>query len=72
MHFCFFVFTASSGTTMSSLDANTNTKSDLKHGGNERWYTIFMQVLFPFFIAGFGMVGAGVVLDKVQVHILTY
>ncbi len=34
---------------------------------NEKWYTILLQVLFPFFIAGFGMVAAGVVLDKVQV-----
>ena len=33
----------------------------------ERWYTIFLQVLFPFLIAGLGMVAAGVVLDKVQV-----
>lgn len=33
---------------------------------NQRWYTILLQVLFPFFVAGFGMVAAGVVLDKVQ------
>ena len=32
----------------------------------ERWYTVLLEVLFPFFIAGFGMVAAGVVLDKVQ------
>jgi solute carrier family 41 len=32
----------------------------------ERWYTILLQVMFPFFIAGFGMVAAGVVLDQVQ------
>ena len=42
---------------------------DAKSVSHERWYTIFLQVLFPFFIAGFGMVGAGVVLDKVQVMI---
>ena len=41
-----------------------------KSVSHERWYTIFLQVLFPFFIAGFGIVGAGVVLDKVQVMIL--
>lgn len=34
----------------------------------EPWYTIFLQVLFPFLIAGFGMVAAGVVLDEVQVN----
>ena len=33
---------------------------------SEKWYTILLQVLFPFFVAGFGMVAAGVVLDKVQ------
>lgn len=32
----------------------------------EPWNTVLLQVLFPFFIAGFGMVAAGVVLDKVQ------
>ena len=40
-----------------------------KIGPSERWYIILLQVLFPFFIAGFGMVAAGVVLDKVQVII---
>ena len=33
---------------------------------DERWYTILAQVIVPFIIAGFGMVGAGVVLDIVQ------
>lgn len=33
----------------------------------EQWYIILLQVLFPFLIAGFGMVGAGAVLDIVQV-----
>ncbi|CAF0713617.1 unnamed protein product [Brachionus calyciflorus] len=32
----------------------------------ERWYSILIQVIFPFFIAGFGMVGSGVVLDTVK------
>jgi hypothetical protein len=46
-------------------------ESDEDHE-HERWYTIFLQVLFPFLIAGLGMVAAGVVLDKVQVctHLL--
>jgi hypothetical protein len=35
----------------------------------ERWYIILLQVLFPFFIAGFGMVAAGIVYDKVQVSL---
>lgn len=45
------------------LDDNPTEK---KHS-DERWYVILIQVVFPFFIAGFGMVGAGVVLDIVQV-----
>lgn len=36
---------------------------------DERWYTVALQVLFPFFMAGFGMVGAGVFLDKVTVSL---
>jgi hypothetical protein len=38
---------------------------------NERWFTIAFQVFIPYIIAGFGMVGAGLVLDKVQVSLLT-
>ena len=37
------------------------------NGGPQKWYIILLQVLLPFFIAGFGMVAAGVVLDLVQV-----
>lgn len=33
---------------------------------HEPWYVIMLQILLPFFIAGFGMVAAGVVLDQVQ------
>lgn len=32
----------------------------------EAWYTIMIQVVLPFFIAGFGMVAAGVFFDEVQ------
>lgn len=34
---------------------------------NEKWYVMFIQILIPFVIAGFGMVAAGVLLDYVQV-----
>jgi hypothetical protein len=34
---------------------------------HERWYTIAFQIFIPYLIAGFGMVSAGIVLDKVQV-----
>lgn len=33
---------------------------------DESWWTIGLQVFFPFLIAGFGTVGAGMVLDIVQ------
>jgi solute carrier family 41 len=36
------------------------------HHSDEKWYTILLQVLLPFFVAGFGMVAAGVVFDIVQ------
>lgn len=32
----------------------------------ERWYQIFIQVSVPFFIAGIGTIGAGLVLNRVQ------
>ncbi|CAC5381821.1 SLC41A [Mytilus coruscus] len=35
---------------------------------DESWWTIGLQVFFPFIIAGFGTVGAGMVLDIVQVN----
>ncbi len=47
---------------MCQIEESENTNEE-----RERWYTIFLQVLFPFLIAGLGMVAAGVVLDKVQV-----
>lgn len=34
---------------------------------NESYLAIAIQVFIPFLIAGFGMVGAGLVLDVVQV-----
>jgi hypothetical protein len=33
----------------------------------EKWYSKFMQIIIPFFIAGFGMVGAGILFSEVQV-----
>lgn len=38
--------------------------------GNERWYETILQVAVPFFIAGIGTIGAGLVLDEVQVRFL--
>ena len=67
-----------SSNSLSTSGLNNNTleipmcqivESDTVNEERERWYTIFLQVLFPFLIAGLGMVAAGVVLDKVQVLI---
>lgn len=37
-------------------------------GKKERLQDIFVQVFFPFMIAGFGMMAAGLLLDEVQVR----
>lgn len=34
---------------------------------DEKWYETFFQVAIPFSIAGLGTIGAGIVLDNVQV-----
>lgn len=33
----------------------------------QKWYIILLQTFLPFFVAGFGMVAAGVLLDILQV-----
>lgn len=33
----------------------------------EKWYSIAMELIFPFMIAGLGMVLAGLVLEHVKV-----
>lgn len=38
-----------------------------KSNPRERWYTVASQVFLPFMIAGFGMVAAGLVLERVKV-----
>lgn len=39
---------------------------------NERWQHTALQVSVPFFIAGIGTIGAGLVLDNVQVSFLFF
>jgi ammonia channel protein AmtB len=36
----------------------------------EKWYVVASQVFIPFMIAGFGMVAAGLVLERVKVFFL--
>lgn len=53
-----------------SEDGTENLTDPCKH--DEKWYVILLEVLFPFLIAGFGMVCAGVVLDIVQVILILF
>jgi hypothetical protein len=58
-----------------SYDSDPNgfsfkTKKSGRLEQNESRLAILLQVFFPFFIAGFGTVGAGLVLDYVQVRII--
>ncbi|TMS37716.1 hypothetical protein L596_004596 [Steinernema carpocapsae] len=55
----------SSGSRRSSSDISSNV-IDTSAVPAETSYVLFFQVLFPFFVAGFGMVLAGIVLDVVQ------
>lgn len=43
--------------------------ADARH--SETYLSITVQVFIPFLIAGFGMVGAGLVLDVVQVSVMS-
>jgi hypothetical protein len=50
-----------------SVDSLKSEKCKLDVRKKEKWYTILLQILFPFLAAGLGMVGAGIFLDYVQV-----
>jgi hypothetical protein len=43
--------------------------SNVYDSKKETWYVIASQVFVPFMIAGFGMVAAGLVLERVKVLI---
>lgn len=58
--------TVSDGTPYSLSDGNTADVGAYQATSAESSYVLFFQVLFPFLIAGFGMVFAGLVLDIVQ------
>nr|CAD7463051.1 unnamed protein product [Timema tahoe] len=47
-------------------ETKINTSSNMEY--SETYVSIAVQVFIPFLIAGFGMVGAGLVLDLVQSH----
>lgn len=39
---------------------------------NEKWYSATLQIFVPFCLAGFGTIGAGIVLDNVNVYIIIF
>ena len=41
--------------------------STIVDNDQEKWYIVASQVFLPFMIAGFGMVAAGLVLERVKV-----
>lgn len=41
-----------------------------EHSNDEKWYHILREVILPFFLAGLGMVGAGVIFDIIAVIII--
>ncbi len=47
----------------------TKEKQIVDEDNEEKWYTVASQVFLPFMIAGFGMVAAGLVLERVKVFI---
>jgi len=46
---------------------NEQVELDAAHHKENKWYINLIQIMIPFFLAGFGMVGAGLLLDYVQV-----
>ncbi|KAK4871571.1 hypothetical protein RN001_015695 [Aquatica leii] len=47
--------------SIKSSDANANLDEE-----HEKWYSVTLQVLVPFMIAGFGTIGAGLVLGNIE------
>lgn len=50
-----------------SLKSMQSEKEQLEH---EKWYQILFQVSVPFFIAGIGTIGAGLVMAMVTVSVV--
>jgi len=49
-----------------SESADVLVQGSVQSGSREHWWSVTLQILFPFIIAGLGMVAAGIVLDIVQ------
>jgi hypothetical protein len=62
---------SSSNTLSSSVNFNQQTpiRDPIRANVPQKWYKILLEILIPFFIAGLGMVGAGLFLDYVTVRL---
>ena len=62
--------TAGSSEDEELYSADDNPGAELECGPGEEagWWATLLQILFPFLLAGLGMVAAGLVLDIVQVR----
>lgn len=55
--------------TISNVQNNHIIEKELENKKTkEKWYFKFIQISIPFLIAGFGMVGAGILFSYVQVY----
>ncbi|KAF5286514.1 hypothetical protein FQA39_LY16290 [Lamprigera yunnana] len=52
--------------SMKSLQSNSQNMDSIDNEVNEKWYSVTLQVLVPFMIAGFGTIGAGLVLGSIE------
>ena len=52
-----------------SEDGLIELRKPSRAAAEETAFSIAIQVFFPYLVAGFGMVGAGIVLDAVQVRL---
>ncbi|KAK5639598.1 hypothetical protein RI129_012090 [Pyrocoelia pectoralis] len=52
--------------TVESIKSSDHDESDNCSDSEEKWYSITLQVFVPFLIAGFGTIGAGLVLGKIE------
>ena len=64
--------TADSSEDEELYSADDNPGAELEPGEEAGWWATLLQILFPFLLAGLGMVAAGLVLDIVQVEKLMY
>jgi len=60
---------AADASSIAGINGSSEEKLALNRPGikQEKWTTILLQVSIPFFLAGIGTIGAGIVLGRVEV-----